>query len=483
MPPANVVFEPWVITPTQATINWTAFSDTVTPIDHVEYRVWRDIDTPVVQSTNVLTQSHTLNVTNFQGTVFAEVVVVDAQSNTTTRLTQFAVNNKVKPTPPDWLTFSNFTGVSVNVQWGAAYVSPTNASWRLYHRNTSNVVALLGTYPVAQLSATVFISTPTLNDLYVVGVDGDGLESASSPLLDFTPTAGGPTVAIAPWAVTPTTASTTFTVTAPLGLSSLAWTLKKAGAVVASGTAVDPVNLAVTNFEGTLELKVVATDTSFNVRQVVSTVQVWNVVPHPPVITVQAIGHNLIRLLVDKDPDDPATVPYADLTGLNLTLREAVPFVQTYTSLQPDTPYEFTARGVNPGGLLGPLTNPLVVQTYAAVNVLPPLPGALVPGPILSQLMTWLVGDLLNYFLQMATDTRIRSALSAQVVTRPVTLYPFLDMVEPVAADLGRIIREETQDQASYEASLLIDRAGDTVQKLSIFCERMVYTDIVNKAF
>ena len=121
MPPANVVFEPWVITPTQATINWTAFSDTVTPIDHVEYRVWRDIDTPVVQSTTDLVQSHTLNVTNFQGTVFAEVVVVDAQSNTTTRLTQFAVNNKVKPTPPDWLTFSSFTGLSVNLQWGAAY--------------------------------------------------------------------------------------------------------------------------------------------------------------------------------------------------------------------------------------------------------------------------------------------------------------------------------------------------------------------------
>lgn len=479
----NIVFAPWVINPTQATISWTVYPDNVTTIDHVEYRVWRDIDTPAVQSTVLLVHSETLNVTNFKGTVFAEVKVVDTQASTTTHIVEFEVNNKVKPTAPDWLAFSAFTPVSLTLQWGAAYTAPTNTQWHLYHRNTSNVVALLGTYPVGQTAASVLISTASLNDLYITGVDAAGAESAPSPLLDFVPGVAGPVVTVAPWVVTPTSASTSFTATALLGLQSVVWTLTRAGVVVLSGTSAGPVTLPVTNFQGNLELKVVATDTAFTVRQVISTVQVWNQIPRPPVITVQALSDTSIRLSVDRDPADPVTVPYADLTGLNLTLRESVPFVQTYTALLPDMEYTFTARAVNPGGLTGPTTYPLVLRTYATISPVPPLPGALVPGPILSQIVTWLVGDLLNYFLQSASDTRVRGPLTAQVVTQPVTLYPFLGMVEPIAGELGRIMREEVKDQATYDASLVVDRAGDTVQKISILCERLVYGSVANKAF
>lgn len=479
----NIVFNPWTITPAQASIEWTVYPDNVTTIDHIEYRVWRDTDTPSTQTTTSLTSTVTLNVTNFTGVVFAEVNVYDTQGTVTNLDSQFSVNNKVKPTAPDWLTFSAFTDSSLTVQWGAAYVAPVNTQWRLYHRNNSNVTVLLGTYPVSQLSASVLISTATLNDLYVTGVDTTGLESAPSPLLDFTPAVAGPTVDLSVWTTSPTSASISFTASAPLGLSSLTWQLLQAGIIVQSGTSEATVTLNVANYQGLLELRVVAVDTAFTVRSVNSTVQLWNQIPRPPIITVQALSATSIQLLVDRDPADPVTVPYADLTGLALTLRESVPFVQTYTSLQPDTAYTFSARSVNPGGLFGPNTPPLIVTTFSVVEVSPPLPGALVPGPILSQLMTWLVGDLLNYLLQSSTDTRIRSPLSPQIAVQPVTLYPFLNMVAPIASDLGRIVREETNDQASYDASLVIDRAGDTLQKLSILCERITYGSIVNKAF
>jgi hypothetical protein len=245
---------------------------------------------------------------------------------------------------------------------------------------------------------------------------------------------------------------------------------------------VEPVLVPVSAFDGTLKLRITAVDSSLAQRQVVSEAQVWNVVPRPPHITIQALSATSIRLLVEQAPDDPATVALGDLTGLGLTLREPLPFVQTYTNLTPDTVYTFTARAVNAAGRLGQFSAPLSARTYAVISAVPPLPGTLTPGPVLQQMAVWLQGDLLNYFLQFTTDTRIRSPLSAQIIHRPAALYPFLDMIQPVAHDLGKIIRQESPDLESYDASLVIDRAGDIVQKVAIWCERLQYGSVINKA-
>jgi hypothetical protein len=478
----QVVFEPWLVGTTQATLSWRIERpEDAPPLAAVRHRLWRDRETPVwqVAPDAALTGSATHDVTNFQGMLRGEVALVDALGQVETFLTEIAVSNRVAASAPDWLALVAQTDTHVTLRWGQRYASETTVSWLVYAQALDAPWQLVALLPSETLEATVPWDASRSVLFEVRGSDAQGREAAGGRLQLSART--GATAAFGPISLTATELLTTLAVAEGTSYTALSWRVLDGTAVLASGTELGPVRAVIANYQGTLDLEATVVDGAGRTHQLAQQVRVFNRMPRRPVITLHSLGDDFIRLSVSADPADRATVGYLDLEGLGLTVRKAAPTLHTYAGLQPDTVYAFRARAITPGGMSGPWSTEFTVRTLQDFRAATPGPSPLVPGPLLAQITPWLQGALGQFFLQLVSDTRIRDPLSTQVVDAPDELVPFMTMVAPVLPVLGDVMREELPDQASYEASLLVDRLRDPISKLAALTERIVYGSVANR--
>lgn len=478
----QVVFDPWEIGTTLATLSWRIERTGVTtPLATVRYRIWRDRETPtwVTVPNAALTGIATHDVTNFQGILRAEVSLTDALGQIETFLTEIVVSNRIAASAPDWLVLTAQTDTHISLRWGQRYASDTTLNYLIYARTTTSEWQLLSILPVTTTDVTLPWDAQQSVLLEIRGADNQAREVAGAQL--FLTAQVGTRLAFAPLSLSATELLTTLTLADESLLGSIYWRVFEDSRTLAEGTTAGPVRAIIANYQGTLTLEARLTDPLGQVSRITQQVKVFNRVPRRPLIALHSLGATFIRVSLAGDPEDKATVAYLDIEALGLVVRKAAPTLHTYSGLQPETEYTLRARAVTPGGTAGPWSEPFMVETLRDLSAADPLPGVLTPGPVLAQITPWLQGPLQAFFLQMTTDTRVRDPLAVQVVRQPDELAPFIAMVAPVLPSLGEIMRAELSDQASYETSLLVDALRDPVSKLAALTERLAYGNIVNR--
>jgi hypothetical protein len=478
----QVVFDPWQIGTTEATLSWRVErSGAATQLAAVRYRIWRDRETPtwVTLPNAPLTGTATHDVTNFQGILRAEVSLTDALGQVETFLTEIVVSNRIAASAPDWMVLVNQTDTHVTLRWGQRYASDTTLNWLLYARTDVSDWQLLALLPVATTEVTAPWDAREGGLFEIRGADDQAREVSGAQL--FLSAQSGTLLYFTPLSLTATELLTTLVLAEDVAFNALTWRVFDSVRTLAEGTAPGPVRAVIANYQGTLTLQAEMTDPLGQVHRVSQQVRVFNRVPRRPVLTLHSLGSHFIRVSIAADPADKATVAYVDIEALGLTVRKAAPTLHTYSGLQPDTEYSVRVRAVTPGGTAGPWSQHVLIRTLLDLSVPDPLPTALVPGPVLAQVLPWLQGALQPFFLQMVSDTRVRDPLGIQVVTPPDELRPFMVMVTPILPQLGEIMRAELNDQASYETSLLVDSLRDPISKLAALTERLTYGNVVNR--
>jgi len=380
------------------------------------------------------------------------------------------------PTAPDYLWYEHEAPVLFTFRWSAPIIGPDTASWRVYNKAPGGEM-LLAEVPVEELSAEV-ITTPDQLDVVVVrGVSDLGVESGDSPNLTFAARRGYPVVTLGSWAVGRRTASISWVVTSRSFIAEVYWELTD-GTETLTGYAgpEGKASIPVENFVGTLRFALRVRDDQDRITRSASQTTVWNVPPGAPVVEATEVGLHVIGVRVTPtEGQSPTSRAILDGPGGSITLDP--PFEYLFDGLEPDTGYAFQARGVSPGGFIGPYGERVVVKTLPDPNAPPPDPVEGLSSP-LAGLIDLLTADVVQYLLQLYSATRSRDPEATQILEPPIGFSAVYDYFLPIAGRFGDILRNETVDEATYVASELIDQVADPLHKLVIFCERFWYGEV-----
>lgn len=475
----NVTLNAWQVDAELARLSWEILDVFGDGIARVEYRLRKEGSDGVWLDSGGSTGEAVLAVANYRGTLTFDLKVTDFSDREVAVSSQVAVDNFIPPSPPDWLRYEAESPLSTTFEWGAASVSPTVRSWRLVSVDAENNATVLAETPSYQRSVSVAASTRQLNRVVVYGVDEFGNTSEQSPVLTFSRTSNGPTIVLDAWRLNAMEAALSWVIAAQGFLSDVRWTLTASDRLLSdAGLPVDEVRIDVRDYMGPITLQVTATDDQGRVSTVSSTANVWNKAPGRVAIATELVGIRFIRVKVTPPTD--AALSHVLLYGPSGAVELRAPYIHTFEGLTPQTPYNLSVRAVNPGGVSGETTFLMEVTTLADPLAPPPPSPQPVGIELLPPLLNLLVGDTRGYLLQLYTDTRVRDPKATQVVHPPVALDAVLDYFLPMAPQFGDILRKETVDSESYQASELIDRTGDPLEKLAILCERLEFGAIWN---
>lgn len=478
----NLMLNPWSTNATLASISWRIQDLYNDGIKSVEYRIRKENATGTWLTTAGSSGLATLNITNYTGRVLFDIKVTDFSDNVIEDSSEVAVANFIPPTPPDWLSYEEEVLGIITFKWGVTgLMSPTVASWRLINTDVNGNPSILAERPVYERQAEVAASPASLHLVTVVGVDSEGFTSEASPVLSFSQAINGPRIKLDPWQVTTETATINWAIVTSSLLQRIHWTLTN-GETTLSGDAlpIGKTSIPVKNFVGKLIFTLTATDNQRRTSTITSTVDVYNRVPGQALVRAEIVGVRFIQVKAVPPVDPEVPVDVVVLYGPTGPIELRTPFLHTYEELTPSTDYRFSVKAVNRSGIAGPLSTAITVRTNS--DPLAPVPG---PEPtetasILDLLFRYLTLDVRAYLLQLYTDTRIRNPLASQIVTPPPELDVVLDWYLPIAPRFGDFLRSEASDQETYAASELIDKTGDPLEKLAIFCERLDHGFVLN---
>lgn len=476
-------FNPWVVNPTLARVFYEVLDPDGDGVALVEYKLFRAGQEPTSWTQTASASAElTLDVTNYSGVVQLKVRATNFSSTQYTGETQISANNYVPPSPPDWVSFRAKTTNSITLVWGSDIVSPTVASWRVIGYNHDGQPTILADKPLGDRQAALALTVANLYQVRVYGVTAQGQLSAPSPVLTISPDPNAPTIVLESWTLSTARAEMGYGIGTQGILPYIYWSIARSDGLQDSGYGLPQgqPGIDVVNFVGTVYFTITATDNQGRSTTTTSQTQVFNRPPLAPTIVIEETGIRFVRLraVPANEPDMPiVSVRFYGPTG---PVVATSPFVVTFEDLSPSTRYLITASSVNGAGIAGPASAPADVTTLIDPIAPPVDPGN--PGdPLTLRVANLIVGDVRAYLLQLFTDTRIRAPLAQQIVDQPLGMDSLLELFYPIAKDFGAILRKETTDAGTYDASELIDRTPDPVEKLSIFAERLAYGNIWNK--
>lgn len=420
----------------------------------------------------------------YTGMLEATVTATDFAGNTVTAATDVAVANFVAPTPPAWVSFESPTPLSIQFLWQTVALSPTTASWRVVNTKADGTDVVLAEVPVAERQVTVATPTVDLHLVRIYGIDALGNQSDPSPGLSFAFDPVGPAVALAPWVVNAAAATIAWVVLSDQWVTDVAWTLTDdAGQTLSGhGLPMDQAAIPVAGYQGNVHLALTATDSQGRRTSVTASQGVYNVAPPTPQLAIVEVGMHFVRVQVLPGVAGPQPVPVAEaeILGPGGTVFEPSPFIHTFDGLADKQSFSFAARVLTPTGTRSGLSDAVTATTLPDPTDVPVVVPPYTGGPFLPRIKAALTSEVRDYALQFFTDTRLRLPAAPQLVTPPVGWASVLELFTAIGPFLGAILRNETTDDATHEASLLIDQLADPLAKIAVLSERIEFGFIFN---
>jgi len=478
-----ISFNPWAVGSTLARVFYQVLDPLGDGIAQVAYKIYRDGEEPPTWLvTGAASAELSIDVTNYTGVVHVKVRATDFSSVAAEDTSQGSVANFVTPTAPDWVSFRGKAAMSITFVWGADLVSPTVTSWRVIGYNHDGQPSILADKPVGEREAAIATDTSLLYQVRVYGVTTQGQLSAPSPVLTVSPDPFGPQIFLEPWTLNALRAEMGYGIATGGTLSFIHWSVTRSDGLQDSGygLAQGQFGIDTVNFVGTVYFTVTAIDNQGRATTVTSQVTLFNRPPLAPSVVIEEVGIHFVRLRVNPAVEPDMAIAAVRFYGPDGPVEVGSPYVHTFADLASSTRYLIAASSINPDGVAGPASLPADVTTL--VDPFAPPPGSNAITELLAErVANMITGDVRAYLLQLSTDTRIRAPLALQVVESPVGMDSLLELFRPIASDFGAILRRETRDSASYDASELIDKLPDPLEKLIVYAERLAYGNIWNK--
>jgi len=469
-----VAFGAWKVTTQTARCTWSVTGDAMA----VMVAISKGDAEPGWLNRTGATGTESVGVALYVGSVTLRVRVRDSLGEWTETQTSVEVDNSVPASAPDALWYEYEAPLTYHLRWAAAVISPSVGHWLVYNI-TAEGETLLAQVPVGTMSVDIPAVSDVLRRVVVRGATAAGVESLDSPALPFGPVPGGPRITVGPWRVGSDGAvAVRWLVASRSFLRTVRYRLV-AGDVVSQGTggSVGQASLTAPDYSGDVRLEVVARDSQDREVTVVATQSVVTSSPPMPALGVLDVTRDSVGLR-GIPGQGPVATAQIQFSGPGLSRVAASPFEVTFTGLRAATAYTFRARAINASGLPGLASDELTVTTLADPGAEPAEPDL----GYLPQLDLLLTRDCLSYLIQTYSATFLRVPALEQIVTPPVGFDDLLNYFLPLAADFGAIIRAETGDQESYEASEEIDALADPIAKLVVWCERLVFGNIWERA-
>lgn len=478
-------FGTWVLLGTTASVDWQVTDPSGDGISEVFVEILKDGQPDAFVSQGQQgSGTLVLDAVQYSGNVTAKLQTRDFSGAVEQIFTFIPVANFVAPTPPSWVSFEEPQAFSIHLFWQTVALSTSTTTWRIVNTKANLDDVVLGEFPLATRDAVVATPLVDLNLVKIYGIDAFGNISAPSPSLAFSFDPHGPQVALAAWVVNAAVATIAWVTTSDQFITDVRWTLHDddGHTLTGHGLPLDEASIPVTGYQGNVYLSLTITDQLQRTTTITSQTGVYNVAPPRPTIEVVEVGMHFVRVQVFPGTPGPSPVPIAsaEIFGPGGEAFEALPYIHTFGGLNDNQGYAFSARVISPSGVKSPLSDPvsittLVDPTDVPIDV-PPYTG----GPFMPRIQAALTGPIRHYALQFFSDTRLRNPMAPQLVVPPAGWDAVLELFTAIGPFLGTILRNETTDEPTHAASLLVDQLADPLAKIAALSERIEFGFIFN---